>query len=263
MAQTLRRLYDPNSGLYSMNRKTTLNQRILKILSPPQHDHEVENLLRRVNEYGLQLRDQGIRDHQVRYAVLSREHALVLLFFQIGKLVLVSLATAPGLILFTPILLLANSVSKKKAKWAVATSPFKIQGRDVLASWKMMTALLFTPLLFSLYVALLTYWVSRSRWCSMLPKNLPFSIVAVLLFILLPAVTFLSLHTGEYAVGTLRSLRPLLMLLRRESARQMKDLFDKQLILCHEVRAFIDCPSVHNRKMSQVLTYAGEQLGEA
>lgn len=73
----------------------------------------------------------------------------------------------------------------------------------------------------------------------MLPSYFP-HLIPFLGFILLPAITILSLHTGEFAVDTLKSLRPLLMLLRPSSARLIKDLFIKQRKLTSEVKEFVD-----------------------
>ncbi|PMD55514.1 uncharacterized protein K444DRAFT_596419 [Hyaloscypha bicolor E] len=243
LAQALRRIYEPNSGLYPMDQKASLNKKMLKLLSDPQQDSRVKSLLRSANEYDLQLRDQGIQHHQIRYARLSWKHSLVLLFFQLGKLLLISPAIFPGLLLFTPVLILANSISKKKAKLAVATSPFKIQGLDVVASWKTLTAMAVTPFLYSFYTALLTYWAIQNQFCGVLPKDIRVGIVAAVGFILLSVITFVSFLTGDYAVATLKSLRPLLMLQRRRSSKQMRDMYNKQSVLQREVRVLIDLPS--------------------
>jgi len=226
-----------------MDQKASLNKKMLKLLSDPQQDSRVKSLLRSANEYDLQLRDQGIQLHQIRYARLSWKHSLVLLFFQLGKLLLISPAIFPGLLLFAPVLILANSISKKKAKLAVATSPFKIQGLDVVASWKTLTAMAVTPFLYSFYTALLTYWAIQNQFCGVLPKDIRVGIVAAVGFILLSVITFVSFLTGDYAVATLKSLRPLLMLQRRRSSKQMRNMYNKQSVLQREVRVLIDLPS--------------------
>jgi len=216
----------------------------LETLSSTQGDPRVESLLSRVDQYRFQLRVHGLRYHHVKYAVFSRKYAAVLLLFQLLKLLPALLATIPGLVLFAPVLILSQRVSGNKSRLAVKGSPFKLKGTDILASWKTLVAIAFAPCLYSFYAALMTYWAYKSRLCSMLPSYIPTYMAPLLGFTLLPAITFVSLYTGEFAVDTLKSLPPFLMLLRPRNARLMKGLFEKQRMLTCEVKMLIDSGQV-------------------
>jgi glycerol-3-phosphate O-acyltransferase/dihydroxyacetone phosphate acyltransferase len=246
-----RRLYNSDSSQYPIHQKTVLHKRILRRLSSSRQDISVQNLLHRLNDYHLKLQSLGLQHHQVKYAVLSRDHALLILLLQLSKLIIASLATAPGLMLFSPIMLLAHSVSKSKARGAVAASPFRLEGRDVLSSWKVLVALTFAPLIYTFYVASLTYWAYQNRRFGVLPHSVPVQMVPLLGFILLPAITLLSLYPGDYTIDIFKTLRPLILRLRSNTASQMHDLLQEQWELSAAVRKFVDFPDFKDQDQDQ------------
>jgi len=240
-----------------MARKTILGQRILKRISGSEHDPKVRNILHRANEYHWRLSKQGLLHYQVRYAVQSKKFVLVLLLVQLGKLFLAAILTAPGLVLFSPVLILANEISKSKARKAVAGSPFKVEGRDVLATWKVLAALTVSPVLYTFYFAV---WAYLAYQCQIPP--IPVEIVAWSGIVLLPAITLASMYVGDYIADTFRSFRPLLMLLDPQHAKDLGELFETQCRLTTEVKRFIDSPGFPDQKIEPATTYVFEgQLG--
>jgi len=245
----MRELYHGQSGRCSLRQRTVLNKRILETLSSKRGGPGVDSLLHRVDQYRFQLRVHGLRHHHVKYAVFNRKYASVLLLSQLCKLLPVILATIPSLVLFAPVLILSHKISGNKRRRALKTSPFKLKGTDIIASWKILVAMAVAPCLCSLYVALMTYWAYQSRWCSMLPSYIPTHMVPFLGFCLLPAITIVSLYTGEFAVDVLKSLPQFLILLRPGGTRLMEDLFEQQRKLTREVKMFIDSSIVSSQGM--------------
>ncbi|CAJ0650502.1 10520_t:CDS:2, partial [Entrophospora sp. SA101] len=71
----------------------------------------------------------------------------------------------PGFILNLPLIIIARVISAKKAKEAVESSSVKVAGRDVLATWKLLVALVVTPLLYGSYASL------RPLFLSLIPST--------------------------------------------------------------------------------------------
>jgi len=118
-------------------------------------------------------------------------------------------------ILNGPIFLSASILSKKKAKGsqvsagylaftyviseALAASAVKIHGRDVIASWKVLTSLGVASVLYSFYAVVATILVIKTKapwkWRLLTP---PLTIAA------LPAIGYAALKFGEAGVDVLK-----------------------------------------------------------
>jgi glycerol-3-phosphate O-acyltransferase/dihydroxyacetone phosphate acyltransferase len=88
-------------------------------------------------------------------------------------------------------------VSAKKAKEALAGSSVKIAGKDVIATWKLMTALIAVPLVFVIYT-LLAYFISGG--------NL---VLALVVLASLPLMSLGSLLLSDQAFAAFLRLYPL------------------------------------------------------
>lgn len=95
----------------------------------------------------------GVRDHQVKNTRISARRAIYLLAFRVVEASLMLLVSAPMMILGSPLILLSQRVSHKKAIEAKAGSKVKIAGKDVITTWKLLTALVVAPLLWTIYSA--------------------------------------------------------------------------------------------------------------
>ncbi len=129
----------------------------------------------------------------LRYTLIHR--ALLLLSF--------SLICIPTTVLASPVLLLSNYVAKSKAKEALSRSNVKIAARDVMGSWKVLTAIALVPALHFLY----TYFVYTT-------VNEAYGL---LFFFFMPFVYFWSLLIGENVLRIARSMKPLFLILSSPS----------------------------------------------
>jgi glycerol-3-phosphate O-acyltransferase/dihydroxyacetone phosphate acyltransferase len=75
---------------------------------------------------------------------------------------------------------------------ALAASTVKIQGRDVLATWKVLVSLAVVPLLYVIYAAIVTFWAYRYDWA---PAWRHWTPVVMVLF--LPSLGMSALKFGE------------------------------------------------------------------
>jgi glycerol-3-phosphate O-acyltransferase / dihydroxyacetone phosphate acyltransferase len=118
-------------------------------------DHEkVKEIKQEVLQYNRMLNFYGVRDHQVKNTHLSPRQAIFLIAVRCFEVVLLAIIVSPMVILFSPLFLLTKKVSRGKAAEALAGSKVKISGKDVVSTWKLLTALVVTPVLWCFYSVL-------------------------------------------------------------------------------------------------------------
>ncbi|KAJ5665913.1 uncharacterized protein N7477_008361 [Penicillium maclennaniae] len=193
-----------------------LNRRLVKGYNHFKDDPRIVNLRKSIVNYNKQLRILGIRDHQVQYAKFSIVQVVATLIYRLGKLALLTIGTLPGLLLFTPVFVATKYLSMKKSKEALAASTVKLQGRDVMATWKLLIALAFAPAVYAFYTTMFTYWTYRNRIQGLVPDWVPLWLVVV-------------------GMDIVKSLRPLVLCLNPSSANTLVKLRAKRAMLAQQV----------------------------
>ncbi len=217
-----------------------LNRRLVKGYTHYKDNPRIIDLKKSVNGYNKQLWLLGIRDHQVEYAKISIFKVIFMLLSRLGKLAVMAVGTLPGLVLFAPVFVASKLISIKKSREALAASTVKLQGRDVMATWKLLVALAFAPLLYALYTILLTWWTYRNRVQGIVPDWVPLWLVVVFGIIFFPSITFAALRFGETGMDIFKSLRPLLLCLYPASANTLVKLREKRAKLSADVTEVIN-----------------------
>ncbi|EEH08134.1 glycerol-3-phosphate O-acyltransferase [Histoplasma capsulatum G186AR] len=235
-----RRLYNPAGKKLPLPMVVELNRRLVKGYSHYKDDPRIVNLKKSVMAYNKQLWLLGIRDHQVEYAKFSIFKVVWTLITRLGKLVIMSIGTLPGLVLFAPVFVATKVISIKKSREALAASSVKIQGRDVMATWKLLVALAFAPLLYAFYTILLTYWTYRNRVQGYVPQWVPLWLVVIFGCWIFPSITFAALRIGEIGMDILKSMRPLVLSLNPTSANTLVKLRHRRAKLSQEVTELIN-----------------------
>ena len=182
------------------------------------------NLHKSVGAYDKQLRALGIKDHQVQYAKFPWWWVFLILLYRLGKLLVLTSAVLPGLLLFTPIFVASKLISIKKSRQALAASTVKLEGRDVIATWKLLVALAFAPLLYTWYTFILTFWTYYNRVQGYVPGWVSLWMVVIFGYTISISITFASLRFGEIGMDIVKSLPPLVLCLRTSSANTLSKL---------------------------------------
>lgn len=211
LIQAVRRLYNPKGKKLPLPFIIELNRRLIKGYETFKDDPRIMALRKSVLDYNRTLFRLNIRDHQVSYAKFSWAKVIFLILQRLGKLALLSLAVAPGLILFSPVFILGKLISRQKAKEALAASSVKIKARDVIATWKILVSLALAPALDIFYTTFLVTWTYTNRVQGLIPRWIPLSVVAIAAVIAFPAACFGALRFGEIGMDIVKSLRPLLL----------------------------------------------------
>jgi glycerol-3-phosphate O-acyltransferase / dihydroxyacetone phosphate acyltransferase len=240
LIQAARRLYNPTGKKLPLPMVVELNRRLVKGYTHYKDDPRIVSLKKSVTDYNKQLRYLNIRDHQVEYAKFSVPKVIFLLFYRLGKISVLSIGVLPGLVLFAPVFVASKIISIKKSKEALAASTVKLQGRDVMATWKLLVALAFAPVLYFFYTFLLTYWTYYNRVQGYMPDWVPLWAVVILGYILFPAITFAALRFGEVGMDIVKSLRPLVLSLNPASSHTIHKLQERRAQLSAEVTDLIN-----------------------
>lgn len=240
MIQAARRLYNPKGKKLPLPKIIELNRRLVKGYVHYKDDPRIVNLKKSVNAYNEQLWLLGVRDHQVEYAKFSIPKVVFTLIYRLGKLIVLTAGVLPGLILFTPIFVASKVISIKKSRAALAASTVKLQGRDVMATWKLLVALGLAPLLYTWYTVLLTYWTYYNRVQGYVPDWVPLWLVVIFGYTVSISITVASLRFGETGMDIVKSLRPLILSLIPSSANTLNKLRSTREKLSAEVTEVIN-----------------------
>jgi glycerol-3-phosphate O-acyltransferase/dihydroxyacetone phosphate acyltransferase len=240
LIQAARRLYNPTGKKLPLPMVVELNRRLVKGYTHYKDDPRIVGLKKSVLAYNKQLRYLNLRDHQVEYAKFGIPKVVFTLLWRVGKLSVLSIGVLPGLILFGPVFIASKMISIKKSREALAASTVKLQGRDVMATWKLLVALAFAPILYTFYTILLVIWTSKNHVQGYMPVWVPLWSIIILGYTIFPAITFAALRFGEVGMDIVKSLRPLILCLNPSSNNTIHKLRERRAELSAEVTDIIN-----------------------
>eukprot|EP00045_Choanoeca_perplexa_P010970 m.114133 g.114133 ORF g.114133 m.114133 type:complete len:418 (-) comp15466_c0_seq1:297-1550(-) len=189
-----RRLYKPEDLELSLEQTQQLTIRFSEAYTAMKDEPRVQALRKQVAEYNNALLSAGMRDHEVVATTVIEPQELLLGAFFRSILVLVeTVILLPFMVLGLPILGACRLVARTKARQAAAKSSVKLMGRDVMATWKLLTAFVVVP------VMLLTYSLAAGMFIN--PR------LGGVCWCLLPVVMLGSLHLWDHYMDTIKSIR--------------------------------------------------------
>ncbi|KAF2271511.1 glycerol-3-phosphate acyltransferase Sct1 [Westerdykella ornata] len=257
LIQATRRLYRPLRMKLPLPLVVEMNRRLIAGYTNYKDDVQVIQLRKAVLDYNRKLRALGIKDHQLEWG--DAEHrswwlALLTLVYRVGQLITLGIATLPSLALFWPVFVTTKVISVKKQRKALAASDVKLEGRDVVGTWKILVALGLAPTLYTWYTSVVTLWLHHGRhngyyvtlapWYiradAYVPRSAPLWVFSTAFFALLIAITFAGLRIGEIGVDIIQSLPPLFAALSPGSARALAELRTERQALSARVVKVID-----------------------
>ncbi|CAK5276728.1 unnamed protein product [Mycena citricolor] len=233
--QAARRLYKTPGQHLTLGQVVELNRRLLEGYEHFKDEPRIQNLRKQVLQYNRRVRDMGLRDHQVPRAEKARWKTLALLTYRTGLLLVWAVFALPGVVLNSPIFILASIISRRKAKAALAASRVKIAARDVLATWKVLISMGVAPVLYMLYAAVGAYLAVRANASTRLRVMAPFAIL-----IGVPLMSYAALKFGEAGMDVLKSLPPLIVALIPGQQRSLDKLKAMRVHLSNEVSELIN-----------------------
>lgn len=238
LIQAARRLYKPAGKKLPLQSVVELNRRFILGYNKFKNEPRVQDLKRRVVQYNNDLYALGIRDHQLTNLKVSSMEVIGVFVYRLSKLILLTLFSLPGVILFSPVFIATKIISRKKAKEALAGSVVKIQARDVLATWKLLVAMVLVPLLYTTYAVIGTiltwkFELGPDTWRSGNVLKVPATITFVL-----PFMCYSALRMGEIGVDIWKSLKPLRIAMA--DTKILETLQDRRDALTEELGALTE-----------------------
>ncbi|KAK6201015.1 Sct2 glycerol-3-phosphate acyltransferase [Scheffersomyces amazonensis] len=208
--QAARRLYtSANRENIPLPMVVELNRRLIKGYEQYKNEPDVIELREKVMAYNSKLRALRLHDHDVETLTRKhRFHTFIVLIERLFKYALFMGLSLPGMILFSPVFIVAIRISNKRAKEALAASVVKIKANDVIGTWKILVALVLAPALYILYsiigtILILEYNIS--------PIHVPVYIIFLFCYCWALLTTYASLRVGEIGMDYYKSLRPLFL----------------------------------------------------
>lgn len=215
VVQAMRRLYAGQlSSALPLPMVVEMNRRLVKGYQIYRDDPKIIALKKDIMRYNAHLRHYNIPDHLVEHARVNFAKNFSLLVFRSIRLLVSLILSLPGIIMFSPVFIVAKMISQKKAREALAASTVKIRANDVIATWKILIGMGFAPLLYILWSVLMTYLL-REQFSN---KFLTFCVS----YLSCAAVTYSALIIGDIGMDIFKSLRPLYLSITTPQA--LKDL---------------------------------------
>ncbi|TPX58099.1 hypothetical protein PhCBS80983_g03341 [Powellomyces hirtus] len=223
VVQATRRLYKPPHKRLNLDETLHLSRRIAEGYVAFKDHPRVKELTTNVLEYNRLLSYYGIRDHQVQRTAVNRLSALTRVLARSVELAFLSVCALPGVVLAAPIWYTARRVASAKMVEAKAGSNVKIWGKDVVATWKVLTTLGLIPLVLAFYslsaFLFSSFALDLDRRHSLMAAGL------TLLF--LPTLAWATIHMYDHGADIFKSLRPLWMaVIAGSSAQPLRDIRD-------------------------------------
>ncbi|GBB99145.1 hypothetical protein RclHR1_03430006 [Rhizophagus clarus] len=234
--QAARRLYRPEHHKIELSDVIELNRRFVDGYMKFKDDPRVQEMNNKIMIYNQLLIYHGLRDHQVNRTGLGRGRALALFVYRFLLLTVWVVIGSPGFILNIPLITITRIISAKKQKEALKGSTVKIAGRDVLATWKLLVALVVTPILYGFYTFIMlliiyNYDLKRLQFGWWTP------IIVYLMFYL---VSNFTVHLADSGFDVYRSLRPLFLSLLPRSQSSIQNLRAAREQLSHDLTNLIN-----------------------
>ncbi|KAJ5917378.1 acyltransferase [Penicillium verhagenii] len=257
LVQSTRKLYNPISKKIPLPLVIEFNRRLLKGYTRHRDDPQVKSLRKAVTDYNRRLESLGIKDHQVEWGNLEEKPwwlGFITLFYRLCKLLALSIGTLPGVLLFWPVFVTTKVISEKKRRRALAASVVKLQGHDVVGTWKILVAMGLAPTLYAYYTIIVTAWLRYNRYDGYYTHSVPWwmaantyvpNFVSLWVFAMsfygfMVFVSFAALRFGEVGMDIIKSLPPLLVALNPLSSSSLVDLQAHRESLSERVTKTID-----------------------
>ena len=210
----LRRLFVADDHKLTIDRKVAITRGIARAFESDKHLPQVQDLVTRVSQYNEKLKQYNLHDRRVALgganeAVIDHVDAVAILGMRCTLLIFYMVALVPGLLLASPLLITGEVLAAAKAKAAVAGSRVKLEGRDVVATWKVLVGIVFVPILHFTYTFLIYTLFAYKH--------------AVAYFFFMPFVSATSIIASESALDLARSIGALyLLIFDRHTGSQLR-----------------------------------------
>ncbi len=152
-----RRLYQPDVEL-SADKFIQLQRRFALFFVLLRDNPEVVEALKKIEEYDSNLKLHGLKDYEIQ-TIHPQDYALYFtLILRALVLFFLVIFSIPGAVLNIPMGLISRVLARKEAKKALAKSEVKVKAQDVIASYKVIVAMIIVPVAWSIYFVIFSFF---------------------------------------------------------------------------------------------------------
>jgi len=157
---TIRRLYMPTGLRLTAHDHMALTRRIAHGYMKFKDNPGLKSAIEHVEDYKKNLRELWVKDHHIAAEGKSSTFFFFAsVLWRCGVLITIAMLSFPGFIINAPIALVAKFYAEKEAKKRASSSLVKIEGKDVIASYKLIMGLVLTPVIYLIYAGLVSYYL--------------------------------------------------------------------------------------------------------
>eukprot|EP00842_Homolaphlyctis_polyrhiza_P007111 jgi/Hompol1/98/HPOL_005224-RA len=201
--QAVRRLYTPANKKLDMDQALALSRNFAEAFLKVRDDPRVKEFVEMLVDYNRLLKYYGVQDHQVKNTNIESQRALGLIIYRLAEITILFLLALPAYVSWLPRGIFAL------LPLALAGSSVKIAGKDVVTTWKLMTAAIVVPVLWTFYV-LLSFFVTIA-YRGLFNGFSTAILNSFLTGIILPILGFASVRISDIGIDILKSLPPLIV----------------------------------------------------
>lgn len=231
---TARKLYMPAKYNLKPEEEHLLNRILALGYSELRDDPKVKDFFEAVKQYNHDLRRLRLDDTSVK-RISSHPWKNVLNFFiSLGKFILSGIFALPGLVLYGPLGLVIKYLSEKERRKALAGSSVKVKGTDVIASHKVLCAIILFPI--AAFIWTVAFRLIVSHFCDF--KESTLNILTLLFFMDWPIYSYAMILCSDGAVRHYKNMKARFDLLLYRS--KMLQLKETRAVLQKRIQAFVD-----------------------
>ncbi|OBZ86440.1 hypothetical protein A0J61_05514 [Choanephora cucurbitarum] len=148
----------------------------------------------------------GIKDDQVDKLNTTPVKAVIQLTVCVIQLILLAGLCTPAFILNLPLIWILKTISKRKQKELLASSRFRITGKDVVSTWRVIPAVFIAPIVYSVHALcyLSVLYNYRNHW-SLKVKLIQTGYA----WLIQPVLSYLLIRFSDKGIYLYRFVRPL------------------------------------------------------
>eukprot|EP01060_Flectonema_neradi_P005515 TRINITY_DN1367_c8_g1_i1.p1 TRINITY_DN1367_c8_g1~~TRINITY_DN1367_c8_g1_i1.p1 ORF type:complete len:618 (+),score=106.22 TRINITY_DN1367_c8_g1_i1:56-1909(+) len=224
----VRRLYQPGRIKLDVAEYLRTTRRFAQGMTLVKDLPETEDFVKKLEQYQDLLKKYLVTDHQVQSLErLPTQGGYKLLIKRMYNTAFWFVVCIPGIIINLPIALIARFYSDIKSKEAVLNSTVKVMGNDVKASYKVICALIISPLYLSLIFFIVWGWTSYGMAC--------------LTMVVYPFWSYWSIVCANNCMLSARATFPLLLSLQSDYYnKRFKELHQFRRQLVKQIRNLVD-----------------------
>ncbi|CEM05710.1 unnamed protein product [Vitrella brassicaformis CCMP3155] len=194
-------LYKPDRTKLPRESMFVMSQMFSTLWEKCRESPDIDSLRGKLKLYGAKLKAYGVSDNQVWRLRVSLFSSITALLYRVLILLLSVTLGAPLMVLWGPIWMICWRQSSLHQAKALKESKVKIRATDVLASYKILVALVMVPL-FNLIYSLIFGFIYFDNWHERL-------LTVIVGMAVLPSAYYASLRQMEKVIPLIRTIRTL------------------------------------------------------